>query len=97
MIGTPRATISARPRQACSRAVRLVALLRDLQAHPHGLTARQLAARLQVTVRTVQRDLADVQAEPLRAALWQDEEWRWHALDVRGPLDVWAKVKEAGE
>lgn len=59
------------------RAVRLVAILRLLCAHPQGFTARELAARLGVSPRTVQRDLADIQAEPLRAPLWQDEEYRW--------------------
>jgi predicted DNA-binding transcriptional regulator YafY len=65
---------------AVSRAVRLLALLRLLGAHPAGLTTREIAERLGVSPRTVQRDLIEVQAEPLYAPLWQDDGYRWRIM-----------------
>ena len=69
--------------QSCSRAVRLIAMLELLRARPRGILSREIAEQLGVSQRTVQRDLADVQDEPLRAPLYQDEDWRWFMLDAR--------------
>ena len=58
-------------------------MLELLRARPHGVLSREIAEYLGVSQRTVQRDLADVQDEPLRAPLYQDEDWRWFMLDAR--------------
>lgn len=58
-----------------------MAMLKILAARPYGVTARDLAQELGVSARTVQRDLRDVQDEPLRTPLYQDERWRWRMLE----------------
>ena len=74
--------------QSCSRAVRLIAMLQLIRVRPNGITSRQIAEQLGVSQRTVQRDLADVQDEPLRAPLWQDEDYRWRFVERRTGGDV---------
>ncbi len=68
--------------ESCNRAVRLIAMLQILERRHQGATARELAQALGVSVRTMQRDLADVQDEPLRAPLYRDG-WRWKLLKGR--------------
>lgn len=58
------------------RAVRLVHL-RDQFLAGSRHTARDLAQRYGVSQRTIERDLLDLQSEPLRVPLVQDIEWRW--------------------
>lgn len=62
-------------------------MLRMIGAQSHGMTTRELADALGVTMRTIQRDLAAVQAEPLRVPLWREGR-RWMMLDTgRGMAD----------
>jgi predicted DNA-binding transcriptional regulator YafY len=63
---------------ATKKAVRLL-WLRDCLLAGNQHTASELAQRLGVSQRTIQRDLEDLQAEPLRVPLVRDG-WRWSVL-----------------
>jgi predicted DNA-binding transcriptional regulator YafY len=55
--------------------VRLIYIERLLRSHPR--TTDELATLCGVSVRTIRRDLADLQAEPIRLPLYQG----WIILD----------------
>lgn len=59
-----------------NKAVRLV-YLRDQFVAGSRYTARELSDRLGVSQRTIERDLLDLQSEPLRVPLIRDIDWRW--------------------
>jgi len=63
------------------RALRLIVLIRRLCANPRGYRKQELAKMLRVSCRTIQRDLALIQEEPLRVPLWRDEDYRWRVLE----------------
>ena len=73
---------------ACTRAARLLAMLRLLACTSQGMTADELARALGVSVRTINRDLAALQDEPLRAPIYQDTGYRWRLLGPRPKGDI---------
>jgi len=60
------------------RAIRLLAIAFALRERPY--TARELGERFGVSQRSIERDLEDLQAEPLRLPLMQ-EKWEWRRID----------------
>lgn len=62
---------------ACARAVRLIEMIRLLEAR--GWRKRELAKRLGIGLRTIERDLLDIQGEPLYVPLVQDR-GRWRVM-----------------
>ena len=62
-----------------SRALRLIRLITLLDAHRHGISIQELAARLGITQRQVYRDLASVAA--LGYPLTCPERGRYALLD----------------
>jgi len=62
-----------------NKAQRLTWLAGLLYAHPGGKTTRELARDCGVTQRTIQRDLEDLQDEPMRIPL-VEEDHRWKVL-----------------
>jgi predicted DNA-binding transcriptional regulator YafY len=63
-------------------------MLRLLAANGQGMTAEELARELGVSVRTINRDLAAVQDDPLRAPIYQDRGYRWRMLEPRPRRDI---------
>ncbi len=70
-----------RTSRMCVRALRLIAM-RDLFDAGARATARELAERYGVSQRTVSRDLADLQAEPLYYPLIMTG-WRYQRMPRR--------------
>lgn len=61
------------------KAQRLNFIYNLLMSNPRGLTTQELARQCGVTQRTIQRDLMDLQDEPLRMPLVEDNH-RWKVL-----------------
>ena len=61
------------------KAQRLNFIYNLLMSNPRGLTTQELAQQCGVTQRTIQRDLMDLQDEPLRVPLVEDNH-RWKVL-----------------
>ncbi len=57
------------------RTARLLRVAHLLYAHPHGLTAAEIARRVEMSIRTVYRDLHALEEE-LKIPVWQ-QEGRW--------------------
>lgn len=64
---------------AAKKSQRLYLITALLNAHPHGLSTRELAVRCGVTQRTIQRDLLDLQSEPIRCPLLEENR-KWKIL-----------------
>ena len=60
-----------------SKALRLVRLMQLFEQR--SWTRRELAEELGVSMRTIERDMADLRAEPFYVPLWYDD-GRWHLL-----------------
>jgi len=62
------------------RAIRLLQIIDLLKAR--GYTSRELAERFDVSQRTIQQDLAELQADPLYAPLVTRRRQEWMMMDV---------------
>ena len=58
------------------KAARLVAEIQMLETR--GYTADEMARYLQVSKRSINRDMVSLQTAPLYVPLWQDDAYRWH-------------------
>ena len=63
------------------RSLRLLHLQRLFYRNPAGYRSSELARLCGVDQRTINRDLADLQAEPFHLPLVQDEGWRWRLME----------------
>lgn len=66
------------PNPVLAKAARLIAEIQLLETRAY--TAAELAQTLGVHKRSIQRDLAALQAEPLYVPLTVDDEWRWRVF-----------------
>jgi len=62
----------------CSRALRLIEMIRMLEAR--SWSKQEMGDRLGVSLRTIERDLLDLQSEPLYVPL-VEQSGRWRVLD----------------
>lgn len=60
-------------RRTVARATRLIYILRLLEDRPR--TTREIAELFRVHVRTIQRDMLDIQGEPLYAPVVREGVW----------------------
>lgn len=63
------------------RSLRLLYIQRLLYQHPKGLRSSELARLCEVNQRTINRDLQDLQDEPFRLPLVQEDGWNWRLME----------------
>lgn len=66
-------------RASVKKSVRLTMIPRLLQGRP--MRTRELADYFGVSTNCIQRDMLDLQSEPLRVPLVQDDDWYWSILN----------------
>ena len=64
------------------RATRLIDLYEFLRASTRGHTLEELAERYGVTERTIRRDLADLERDPIYAPIVCDVRHEWRLRDL---------------
>jgi predicted DNA-binding transcriptional regulator YafY len=63
------------------RSLRLLHLQQLLYQNPQGFKSSELARLCSVNQRTINRDLQDLQGEPFRLPLVQEDGWRWTLME----------------